>query len=36
MFGLAMRTPHLRIETRARNALSLLPDVDRRIVAGAR
>ena len=28
MFGLAAATPHLRIETRARNALSLLPDVD--------
>ncbi len=27
MFGLAPRTPHLRIETRARNALALLPDV---------
>ena len=26
MFGLASRTPHLRIETRARNALALLPD----------
>jgi pyroglutamyl-peptidase len=27
MFGLAARTPHMRIETRARNALALLPDV---------
>ena len=26
MFGLATRTPHLRIETRARNALALMPD----------
>jgi pyroglutamyl-peptidase len=26
MFGLALRTQHLRIETRARNALALLPD----------
>ncbi len=26
MFGLATRTPHLRIETRARNALALTPD----------
>ena len=26
MFGLASRTQHLRIETRARNALALLPD----------
>jgi pyroglutamyl-peptidase len=26
MFGLATRTPHLRIELRARNALALLPD----------
>jgi pyroglutamyl-peptidase len=26
MFGLARRTPHLRIETRAHNALALLPD----------
>jgi pyroglutamyl-peptidase len=29
MFGLATRTPHLRIETRARNAVTLLwPDAD--------
>jgi pyroglutamyl-peptidase len=28
MFGLAAATPHLRIETRARNALAALPDVD--------
>jgi pyroglutamyl-peptidase len=27
MFGLAAATPHLRIETRARNVLSALPDV---------
>ena len=27
MFGLAARTPFVRIETRARNALALLPDV---------
>ncbi|MDP1909080.1 MAG: pyroglutamyl-peptidase I, partial [Hyphomicrobium sp.] len=26
MFGLAARTQHIRIETRARNALALLPD----------
>ena len=26
MFGLATRTPHLRIELRARNALALMPD----------
>lgn len=32
MFGLAARTPHLRIETRARNAISrLLPDAQRRL-----
>jgi len=35
MFGLAVKTPHLRIETCARNALSSLPDVDG-TVAGAR
>jgi pyroglutamyl-peptidase len=42
MFGLAGRTPHLRIEVRARNRVSrLLPDAERRltstqsIVAGA-
>ncbi len=41
MFGLATRTPHLRIETRARNALALLPDAGgasprgRAIAAGA-
>lgn len=36
MFGLAARTPFLRVETRARNAISLLaPDVGGRI-AGAR
>jgi pyroglutamyl-peptidase len=29
MFGLATRTRFLRIETRARNALALLPDVSR-------
>jgi pyroglutamyl-peptidase len=29
MFGLAARTPHLRIETSARNALAGLPDADR-------
>ena len=30
MFGLASRTPHLRIETRARNAVTMLwPDADR-------
>jgi pyroglutamyl-peptidase len=30
MFGLAARTPHLRIETQARNAIArFLPDVDR-------
>lgn len=40
MFGLAMRTPHLRIETCARNALSLIPDatgispIGREIAAG--
>lgn len=34
MFGLATRTPHLRIETRARNALASLPDADRRSPAG--
>src|SRR3954470_18460038 len=29
MFGLASRTPHLRIETRARNAVTMLwPDAD--------
>ena len=28
MFGLATRTPHLRIETRAHNMLSLIPDAD--------
>ena len=27
MFGLATRTPHIRIETRARNAFALIPDV---------
>jgi pyroglutamyl-peptidase len=26
MFGLATRTPHIRIETRARNAFALIPD----------
>jgi pyroglutamyl-peptidase len=26
MFGLATRTPHIRIETRARNAYALIPD----------
>ncbi len=32
MFGLAARTPHVRIETRARNAISaLLPDAGRRL-----
>ncbi|HZP79623.1 MAG TPA: pyroglutamyl-peptidase I [Pseudolabrys sp.] len=32
MFGLAARTPHVRIETRARNAISaLLPDVGRNL-----
>ncbi|HET7850278.1 MAG TPA: pyroglutamyl-peptidase I [Pseudolabrys sp.] len=40
MFGLAQRTPHLRIETVARNALGRLADVDRvapsgRIAVGA-
>lgn len=35
MFGLAATTPHLRIETWARNTLSPLPDVEG-IVAGAR
>jgi pyroglutamyl-peptidase len=33
MFGLAAATPHLRIETRARNALPALPDVDGRVPA---
>lgn len=33
MFGLAARTPFVRIETRARNAVSmLLPDVDGRVL----
>jgi pyroglutamyl-peptidase len=37
MFGLAARTHHLRIETRARNALArTLPDVDRRRPIGIR
>jgi pyroglutamyl-peptidase len=41
MFGLATRTPQLRIETRARNALALMPDATgtslhrRGIAAGA-
>ena len=26
MFGLSTRTPHLRVETRARNAVAILPD----------
>jgi pyroglutamyl-peptidase len=30
MFGLAARTPHLRIETIARNAVAAAADVDRR------
>ncbi len=29
MFGLATRTPHIRIETRARNAIALLAGADR-------
>lgn len=37
MFGLAARTPYLRIETRARNAVSRLwPDVERRSTATGR
>ncbi len=32
MFGLAARTKHLRIETRARNALALLPDVSGKVL----
>jgi pyroglutamyl-peptidase len=33
MFGLASRTPHVRIETRARNAVTMLwPDADHRLV----
>src|ERR1700687_5708439 len=33
MFGLATRTPHLRIETRARNAVTTLwPDADHTLV----
>lgn len=33
MFGLAARTRHIRIETRARNALALMPDVQGRAFA---
>ncbi len=32
MFGLAARTKYIRIETRARNALALLPDVSGRVL----
>jgi pyroglutamyl-peptidase len=36
MFGLAARTPYLRIETRARNAVSRLwPDVERRLTGSS-